>query len=144
MAQVFTNYNPDQVICTFGSLLQGFAPGTFIKVTPLSPGFTSRAGADSLVSHTRGNDPRVKIEITFMAGSSSNTVLSGIHETDLTAPNGAGVAPFSLTDLNGDSLVECTYARVMQAPDMEFSNENDGDRVWILEGVKSKRVDGGR
>lgn len=142
--QVFVNYNPDRVMCTFGSsLLQGFADGTFIKVTPLSPGFTSKAGADGLVSHSRSNDPRVKIEVTFMAGSNSNDILSAAHEADLAAPNGAGVGPFTLSDLNGTSVLECTYARVMAAPDTEYSKE-DGDKTWVIEGVKSKRIDGGR
>jgi hypothetical protein len=142
--QVFTNFNPDQVIVTFASaLLQGFADGTFIKIRPLSPGFSSKAGADGLVSHSRTNDPRVSIEVTLMAGSSSNDVLSALHETDLESPNGAGVGPFTLTDLNGTSLLDCTYARVMSAPEAEYSKE-DTDRVWLIEGVKAKRVDGGR
>lgn len=144
-SQQFTNYNPDQVMCTFvDSLLGGWADGTFIKVRMLSPGFTSKAGADGLVSHTRSNDPRVEIELTFMAGSQSNDIMSTAHEADLTAANGAGVGPFTMTDLNGTSLLECTYARIMKSPDEEFAKDNDGDRVWVLEGIKAKRVVGGR
>ena len=144
MAQAFVNYNPDRVVTTFGDVLRGFAPGTFIKVSPLAAKFTSRSGADRLVSHTRTNDDRVKIEITLMAGSSSNTYLSGIHEADQSAANGAGVLPFSLADLNGSTIVECAYCRIMESPEQEFSNENDGDRVWVLEGVKAAQVVGGR
>lgn len=144
MAQTFTNYSPDRVVCTFGDVLRGFAPGTFVKVSPVSAKFSSRAGADRLVSHTRLNDDRIKIEVTLMAGSSSNTYLSAIHEADQTAANGAGVLPFSLADLNGSTIVECAYCRIMETPEQEFSNDSDGDRVWIFEGVKSANVVGGR
>lgn len=142
--QKFTNYNPDQVILTFAGLqIQGFADGSFVKVKPLSPGFTSKAGADRLVSRSRQNDPRVQITITLMKGSASNTALSTIHEADLDAPNGSGVAPFSLTDLNGDSSLQATYAWIEQAPEDDYSKE-EGECEWVLTAIKELAVNGGR
>lgn len=141
MAQEFYNYNPDQVIVSFaGSVLRGLIS---IRRRSLAAGFTSKAGMDKLVSHSRTNDPREEFEVTCMAGSATNDVLSAVHELDLVAPNGAGVGPLSLVDLNGRTIVECTYARVMKAPDDEFTAE-DGERPWVLEGVRSARVVGGR
>ena len=140
----FTNYNPDRVVATFaGNILRGFADATFIKVRPLSAGFTSKAGADGDVSHSRTNDPRVEITVSFMMGSSSNDVLSAIHEADLIAPGGAGVSDFLMTDLNGTTVLECANCRIMKAPDMEFGKE-DGQYDWVLEGVKTQRTVGGR
>lgn len=139
-----TNYNPDEVVATFaGLLLQGFADGSFIKTTPLAPGFTSKAGADRLVSRSRQNDPRVQVSIILMAGSASNLALSTIHENDLDSQNGVGVGPLSIVDLNGDSLLEATYAWIEKAPDEDYSKEED-EREWVLVAIKEKRVQGGR
>jgi hypothetical protein len=144
VAQEFYNYDPAQIICVAANKqIQGFADGSFIKVRALSPGFTSKAGADALVSHSRTNDPRVEVTIILMAGSADNDTLSTVHELDLDTPGGAGVFPFSLTDLNGRSVLEMTYCRVMKAPDEDISKE-DGVREWVLEGRKDRRITGGR
>lgn len=144
MAQKFTNYNPDQVVVTFASLLlQGFADGSFVKTKPMAPGFTSKAGADRLVSRTRQNDPRVQVSVILMAGSALNTALSAIHEADLDDPNGSGVAPFSIADLNGDSILQATYAWIEQAPEEDYSKDED-EREWVFTLIKEARVIGGR
>ena len=145
MAQVFANYNPDRVLLVFAGLqIQGYAPGTFITIRPLTEAFTSRAGADRLVAHTRTNDPRVQIEFVLMSSAAVNVSLSALHRTDLTAPGGAGVGAALLQDLQGSSLVECPYARIMTTPEQQFANDSDSDITWMLEGVLARQTIGGR
>lgn len=141
----FKNYAADQVVLTFATQrIQGYADGSFVRVRPMSPGFSSKAGADGLVSRSRSNDPRVEITIILEQTSASNDVLSAIHEADLTLPNGAGVAALSLEDLLGRFRIVSESAWVAKAPDAEFGRET-GQREWTLEAVvvPGSRVNGG-
>jgi hypothetical protein len=141
----FKNFAADQVVLTFAGLrIQGYADGSFVSVEPMSPGFSSKAGADGLVSRSRSNDPRVKITITLEQTSSSNDVLSAIHEADLAMPNGAGVAALSLEDLLGRFRLVSASAWVEKAPTAEFGRET-GQRAWELVAIvpPGARINGG-
>jgi hypothetical protein len=145
MAQLFANYSADRVVVTFAGLrIQGFGDGTFLRIRPMSPGFGSKVGSDSLVSRFRNNDPRHEVEITLEQTSSSNDVLAAIHVADLAAPNGSGVSVLSIEDLEGRFTAIAEFAWITKVPDAEFGRET-GQRVWMFEAVfaPGSRFDGG-
>lgn len=145
MAQAFANYSADRVVITFAGLrIQGYGDGTFVRIRPMSPGFGSKVGSDSLVSRYRNNDPRHEVEITLEQTSSSNDVLAAIHAADLAAPNGAGVSVMSIEDLEGRFAATAETAWIAKMPDAEFGRET-GQRTWLFEAIfpPGSRFDGG-
>src|ERR1700749_3276998 len=111
------------VLIFAGIKVTGFADGTFVRVRPKSDGFTSRVGSDGLVSHSRSNDPRREVAFILEERSSSNDLLSALHNADLVAPNGAGVGALLLQDLNGRLLLTSEIARIMRMTDVEQARE---------------------
>lgn len=133
--QQFANYSADRCVVVFaGIVIQGFADGSFIRYRAKSDGFTSRVGSDSLVSHSRTNDPRKEISFILESTSSSNDALSALHSVDLVAPNGAGVGALLIQDLNGTTLITSELCRIMRHTDRELARET-GTNEWTLEAV---------
>lgn len=137
-------FDPDQIVFSFALLpIKGWAEDTFINVSRITEAFTSVAGADGEVVRTKSNDNRLRIEVTLMATSDSNDVLSALHNVDLEEPNGAGVGPLSLMDLSGRQLLAEPEAWIANAPDIEYSR-SVGSRTWVFEtSGEGKRFDGG-
>lgn len=136
-------YDPDQVTTSFALIpLKGFADGTFINVSRITEAFTSVVGSDGEVARSKSNDNRRRIELTLLQTSDSNDVLSALHTADLEAPNGAGVAPFTIKD-GGRFLLVAPVAWIVQSPDEEFGREATG-RTWVFETDNDVKVfDGG-
>lgn len=113
------------------NLSRGLADGTFIKISPMAPRFSSKAGVDGEVVRTRRHDRRRSIEFTTMQTSEVNDRLSALFATDANAENGEGVGSFLLMDRNGTTRIE-GVAYVAQDPDVELGPEAS-TRVWKLE-----------
>lgn len=135
MSQQFANFSADRVVLTFaGVRIQGLADGTFVRITPAAAGFGTKVGSDGLVSRWRSNNPLHAVEITLEQTSSSNDVLSALHNADLAAPNGAGVGTLSIEDLEGRFKAFAEFAWIEKRPDSEFGRET-GTRAWTLAAV---------
>lgn len=132
----FANYSADRVVGVFSGILlnRGAADGTFLRMRPKSDGFTSRVGSEGLVSHSKSNDPRWEVSVILEDSSITNSLLSALHNADLSAPNGAGVGAFSVTDFNGTLVFTSEIARIMRCTDVEFARET-GTREWLLEAI---------
>lgn len=144
--QVFANWSADRLIFVFaGHRAQGLADGSFLRIRAKSDGFTSRNGSDSLVTHSRSNDHRREVSLILEASSLSNAVFSAVHEIDKAAPNGSGVAPMLIQDLNGTTKFTAEIARIMKAPDMDLARES-GTLEWLFEAIvpPGKGIVGGR
>lgn len=143
MAGIAKEYDPDQVVVYFaGKRIQGFADGEFITVEQMSPGFTSVSGSDGEVARSKSNDRRAKVTVKLLQTSDSNDDLSEVHQTDLDAPNGAGVGTFLMQDLQGTTLVHADQAWITQFPD--GSNDRTAkSREWVIELARAERVVGG-
>lgn len=136
-------YDPDQVIVYFaGQRLQGFADGEFITVAQASDGFSDVAGTDGEVSRSKTNDRRATATVKLMQTSPSNDYLSTVHQTDLDAPNGAGVGTFLMQDLSGTTLVHDDAAWVQKFADT--SNDRGAKpNEWAIRLPRPTRVVGG-
>ncbi len=136
-------YDPDQVVVMFAGLpIRGYADGTFVTIEQVSEAFTEVVGSDGEVTRTKNNDRRCSIKFTLMQSSDSNDVLSAIHNLDLEAPNGVGVAPLAIKDMSGRFQFVAPEAWVKKAPNAEFGKEA-GPREWELCCNDPKRFDGG-
>ncbi len=127
-------YTSDQVVASLGGvpLNSGRGEGVFIKITMMNPAFSTKVGADGEVARSRSNDRRAKIEVTLLQTSDSNSLLSALHQLDLNAPNGAGVAGLLIKDMSGTSLHTAPECWVTKAPDVEYGAEIT-ERTWELE-----------
>ena len=135
-------YDPRKYTAVFAgvNLNRGLADGTWIKVTPAAPRFSSKVGVDGEVSRSRRHDSRRMVEFSTMQTSEVNDRLSAILAADVAAEAGEGVGSFLLQDRNGTTVVE-GVAYIVQEPDLELGVEA-GTRTWKLEIVDGDATHG--
>lgn len=135
-------YDPERVVVSLGSLnITGFGPDTMIKVTPSGDLYTVQEGASGDVARSRNASSTAEIEITLMATSQSNDLLSTIANNDRYF--GTGIAPLQIKDLNSNSLLSAKSAWIKKWPDWERAKET-GVHTWVLTMTKVNwRVGGG-
>ncbi len=136
-------YDPDEVLVYFGgALIQGFADGEYVTAEQMSPGFDSVVGTDGEVARSKSNDRRVKVTIKLLQTSASNAVLSAMHKADLNTPNGAGVATFSMQDLQGQTFINGAQAWISKFPDNSM-DRTAKSREWEIVIAFADRFEGG-
>ena len=136
-------YDPDQVAITFaGILIGGYADDEFITIEQMSPTFASVVGTDGAVSRSKSNDRRLKVVIKLMQTSSTNLALSAIHNLDRDSPNGAGVAPFQMVDMQGNTLISGSQAWITKMPEDSMARTAKS-REWEIEVSNGLWVEGG-
>lgn len=137
-------YDPDQVIVYFaGQRLVGFADGEFVTAAQKSDGFSEVVGTDGTdVSRSKSNDRRATVVVKLMQTSPSNDFLSTIHQTDLDAPNGAGVGTFTIQDMSGTTLVHDGAAWITKFAD-ESKDRAAKANEWTFTLPRPTRVVGG-
>lgn len=123
-------YDPSDVVVTFGSIISGFADGTFVKISRNEDAMTLTVGADGLGARARNNNKSGTITITLMQTSQSNEILSGLAiDDELTA---SGVLPVLVKDKNGQTLAMGASGWIKKIPDVEFSKDI-ATREWVIE-----------
>jgi hypothetical protein len=136
-------YDPDQVVIDFGGVrLLGYADGEYITVEQMADAFSSVVGSDGEVARSKSNDRRAKVTVKLIQTSLSNAYLSGLLLADLDAPNGAGVAPFLMQDLQGTTLVSGSQCWITKYPDNSMDRTAKA-REWVFEIANATRVEGG-
>lgn len=140
----FRNYDPGRnLVVLNGVLIQGFGEGTFIKVSRMTPTFSSKVGAGGDVVRAKSRDRRLKVEITLMQSSPSNDYLSALCVADENVDAGVGaVGPFLMKELNGTTLCAGAAAWVTQPADAEYAADVSM-RTWVLEVADGKMFVGG-
>lgn len=136
-----STYDPSKVIVNVGGAnIEGFADGTFVKVTRSTDTFTKVTGSDNRTTRIKQNDRSGVVEITLMQSSQSNAILDAIASID--DSTGAGVVPVLVKDLLGTTLHSTPAAWVKKPADSEFSKTNS-NRVWVLECADLSMKNGG-
>lgn len=129
-------YDPKKYRIEFAgiSLNKGIADGTFLVVSSVGPGFSSKAGVDGEVVRTRSHDRRAVARLTLMQTSEVNDRLSSLYAADRDATNGQGVGAFSVKDdsPNGTTIGEASKAYIADDPDLQLEAEA-GTREWVIE-----------
>lgn len=137
-------YDPGKVVVTaFGRTIQGFADGTFVKVSRATENFTKQVGINGEVTRSYSRDKSGEITLTLMQTSDSNDILSAAAAADEASPGtGAGIGTFQLKDLNGRTLLHADEVWVRKPADVENAKES-GQREWVLDAAKLDMTVGG-
>lgn len=127
-----THYSFDQVTVALGPILMdGYQDGEGISIEQTEAGFTKHVGADGKVTRSKTLDKTATIYIRLMQTSAQNDPLSVLYQTDINAPNGAGVVPLYIRDRSGRSLHTAAEAWIEKAPDSTY-DRTPTVRVWQI------------
>jgi hypothetical protein len=127
-------YDPNEVIVSVGgSDIEGFAPGSFVKIAMDSDAFNMVVGSRGDVARSKTSNRTGKITISLMQTSPSNDLLSTIHNLDLLKPNGAGVFSVAVRDSStGRAIYGAVSAWIPKFPDSSFDAQ-DTPREWVIQ-----------
>lgn len=135
------DYDPkDLTVILCGILIQGFAPGTFVKVGMMTDRYTSVAGALGDVTRTRSRDDRGTIEVTLMDDSPSNVALTAMASAD--EYTASGVAESQVKHASGGDIAHGQHSWIKKKPEMEYGDKS-GQRVWTIEVARMAYFPGG-
>lgn len=137
-------YDSNEVSVILGgiSIDSGRADGDFVKITPTSSTYTSKAGVDGEVTRSKTNDDRAKLEILVLQTSSSNGLLWALHAADKLSKGGVGVVPVLVKDNNGTTVLGAEHAWIEKYPDISYGGET-GVLSWPIEIANLRTILGG-
>lgn len=126
-------YDADQIAIDMGGIQvdSGYADGTFVKIEKDAEAFIYIVGTDGSVTRSKTKNKVAKITFRLMQSSPKNDQLSALLITDLAAPNGAGIVPFLLKDLNGTTLESAPHSWIQAFPDEEW-DRGAKEREWMI------------
>ncbi len=136
-------YNADLYTIFMGGVrIQGFADGEFANIKPTRPKFERVVGVDGEVARGRNSDRTVICKFMLLQTSASNLYLSTLIQTDMDAPNGAGVVPLLMQDISGNSIVSAAEAWCVDFPELSYDR---GPKAleWTIETGMALFVAGG-
>lgn len=127
----FASYDASQVIVTFaGSIISGYADGTFVMIEFDEQQYNKVTGADGLTQRSKTGNYAGSVTITLMNGSASNDVLSVAWNTDRVSNSGKGA--LLVKDLSGRTLWQAKNAWVRQMPSQGFGKDAE-NREWVMD-----------
>lgn len=130
---MYQQYSPKDVVCSWnGIAIEGFAPGSFLRLQRTSPLVTPVVGAGGQVALTRNADKTGTIEIELMQTSLSNQMLSAIQakqdnmelEEDISSN-------FVIYDPSGSVLATGINAWLQELPQIELGRDQNS-KTWIF------------
>ena len=132
-------YMPAKVKLNFsGFSIQGYAEGSFIKVTTDGEGTTGLVGCDGEIVRTIDPGSILKtITVSLLQSSDTNDLLSVVANRD--NQKGDGVAPLLLADLSGRTLLSSDEAWIVKKPDLNRGRSaSDGTCEWVFQAAVSE------
>lgn len=120
----------------------GYGEGEVLKLERTQPTFTTKMGADGVVTRSKTYNGHFKITLTLMQTSASNALFSALHLLDQTASNGAGVGATAITDLAGGTTYVASKSWIAEAPSPTFGREAT-HRDWVIETADMKGFEAG-
>ncbi len=126
------SYDPTEVTVSFaGTIIDGFGPGTFVKVSRNEDGWTFQPSNSGSGARSRNPNKSGRAEFTLLISSPANALLMAIAQAD--ELSGEGVGNLLVKD-RATSLAKCDAlnAWVMKIPDWERAKEV-GEVTWVLE-----------
>jgi hypothetical protein len=140
---VLGTYSADQVaLIAVGVPISGYAPGTFITVERNEDSFSLSVGSDGDACRSRTKNFSGKITFTLLQSSNSNLLLSALANADERSPLGDSIAPSTIKDLTGTTLVTAEKSWLVKPANVEYSNEIT-NREWVVETNELNMLIGG-
>jgi hypothetical protein len=126
-------YDPKSVLINFGgtSIKDGIADGTFVSVVRNARTRTVRVGSDSGATIMVDPNRSAVVQLTYLAGSATNTVLDKIRESEDATPAIYKVGTLSIEYLNGDTAVVDNNAFIDGPPDITYET-GESTRTWTI------------
>jgi hypothetical protein len=137
-------FDPDQVTFILGTIpiADGWADGEGIRYEHNAPSFTKVVGTRGQVARSKSLDKSGTFTITLLQTADENDLLSLLLNTDVNAPNGAGVVPLFLRDRQGRAKITAASAWISEPPKVVFSRGAEA-REWKIDVADAERFDGG-
>jgi hypothetical protein len=124
-------YDPKKLIMIWGPIeINGYADGTFLKITPSADAFTKKVGADGEVVRIKSANDTSEVEFTLGQTSLTNAQLSAAHTLDKAL--GLGVFPLLIKDLLGTTLYTWPQAWIKKTPSISRGSDVQ-DTVWTFD-----------
>lgn len=102
---------------------QGYGEGAAIKIEKVTPTTKWKEGADGSASRSKTGSRLYKITLTLLSTSVGNGILSAIAKLDESLPNGAGVGPLAVADLQGATEFDSPSAGIESMPALDINQE---------------------
>lgn len=136
-------YDPDQIsVMIVGiPITGGFAEGEMVTITQDEDDFSEVVGTMGDVTRSKRMNKMCTITVRLLQASSANALLSALSNIDQAAPNGAGIGPSEIKDLQGTSVFFFDKSWIAKVPDVSF-DATDTVREWKVRGNRAARVDG--
>lgn len=135
-------YDPSKVIFSFaGSIITGFADGTFITVERNEDAFTLAVGASGEYARAKNANKSGRVTVTLMASSQANDILSAIAKADELTGVGNGI--LFVKELNGTTLAMSRDAWVLKMPNIERAKDEISPVEWVFECAELEMFAGG-
>lgn len=126
-------WDPDQFDLIVGPfVIGGYAEGSGIEFEESGDRFVTVIGIDGQVVRSKVLGRVATLTVHLMNTSGSNDVLTGLHQTDINAPGGAGVVPVALRDKNGATAIAAPQGWVMGFPKLTMADKAQ-DTPWKIQ-----------
>jgi hypothetical protein len=137
-------YSANEVKAVFSGIPieSGRGDSDFITITPRNERFGVKVGLDGEATFWEDRDNTHEVLITLMQTSEMNGVFSAILNGDMKAPGGAGIAPFSVKDMQGRDVFVEKEARIAGWPEVSYQKE-PGTITWKILCPNPERFLGG-
>jgi len=106
----------------------GAGENDYIKITPNEPRFKDKIGQDGSWTSVKNHNRTARFELTLLSGAEGNQILSSLIKNDYYRPNGAGIGPFLVKDLENGIVISGT-CRLTDEPEIAFNNSVP-EMVW--------------
>jgi hypothetical protein len=124
-------YIPEDVSCIIAGIInvEGYVDGTFITIDKGVPPYTTTITPDGTIARTQNGDTTYTVSITIQAASTTNDVLTKLHQLDQLT--NMGKVPLFIKDRSGSDLFFAATAWIEGLPSMSKSNGAD-ERTWTF------------
>jgi hypothetical protein len=128
----FYTHDADQIaVAVVGIVIEGgVADGEYLSIE-VPESFTTKRGAKGDVTRSKTFNGESTCTLRLMQKSPTNAALSALAAVDDKAPNGAGVGPFLVKDLQGATVYAASKCWIKKRPDGKFGAE-DIPREWQI------------
>jgi len=137
-------FDLDQVAVSFlgTDISQGYGEGAAIKIEKVTPTTKWKEGADGSAARSKTGSKLYKVTLTYLSTSGANAVLSAIAQLDEDNPNGAGVGPLLVADLQGATLFASPQSGIETIPPLDL-NQEASNVEWVIYAANGSAFWGG-
>lgn len=139
-----STHNANQVVVTFaGITMSELGQDEFVRIKRRTPAFGLTMSVDGKGAREQSNDDSATIEVTLLATSKVNALLTAVHKADKASKNGQGIAPLAVRDLNSETELHFAQeAWIAEEPEVTYKR-GVAERTWKFETDSLSSVHGG-